>query len=405
MSADTLLSVSDVSKKYCRELNRALWYGLVDCTRELIPFGSSRRPRLREHEFWALRDISFTLRRGEALAIVGDNGAGKSTLLKLLHGLLKPDTGEIRIRGKVGAIIELGTGLQGELTGRENVVIGATLQGLDAVQSRRLLDEVVAFSELGPAIDAPLQTYSTGMKARLAYALQAHLRPDLLLVDEALAVGDVAFQRKCLHHMRHLLSQGSALLLVSHNTYQIQAVCDRGVFLEHGLLTFSGTAVEAVQRLLQQRPSSRPSATGDCGSGPVTIRDVSIASASGAALEMHQSLTLRVRYEASERTQFVWSFSIWTQDQWVCVTGSLDETTRIAQVGAGELACTVPNLRLLPGYYVLRVALLEPATLQPLALYGWNDAGAVLHVTAQASALTNLQMQLNQLVTTDVDWQ
>lgn len=404
MSADTLLSVCDVSKKYCRELNRALWYGLVDFTQELMPRGSSRRTGLRAHEFWALQDVSFTLQRGEALAIVGDNGAGKSTLLKLLHGLLKPDAGEIRIRGRVGAIIELGTGLNGELTGRENVALGATLHGLNAALSQRLLDEVVAFSELGHAIDAPLQTYSSGMKARLAYALQAHLQPDLLLVDEALAVGDVNFQRKCVNHMRHLLSQGSALLLVSHNTYQIQAVCDRGMLLEQGRVGFRGTAVEAVQCLLQRRGSSTPSVPAEASVGPVSIDAVSVAPACGAVIEMHQPLTVRVRYEARESTQFVWGFSIWTQDQWVCVTGSLDETVRVARVGVGELACTLPNLRLLPGHYVLRVAMLEPQTLQPLALYGWSGAGAAVHVTAQPAALTNLQMQQNQLVSTDVEW-
>ena len=193
MKQQAILSVAHVSKKYAQQLRRSLWYGARDIARELVPFGSNESP-LRPGEFWALDDVSFELERGSSLAVVGGNGAGKSTLLKILYGLLKPDRGEVRVRGRMEALLELGTGFNPLLSGRENVGVGAALHGFDGRQTSALLERVIDFAELGEFIDAPLQAYSTGMKTRLAYALSANLEPDVLLVDEVLAVGDVAFQ-------------------------------------------------------------------------------------------------------------------------------------------------------------------------------------------------------------------
>src|SRR5688572_9077508 len=210
---DKVLTVSDLSKRYSQSLRRSLAYAVRDFGRELWPWASGE-PRLRKGEFWALDGISFSLGRGEAMGIVGHNGAGKSTLLKALYGLIKPDRGEIRIRGRTEALIELGTGFNGLLSGRENVMVGAVLHGFDSGRARRLVDQVVDFAELAEFIDAPVQSYSSGMRARLAYALASQLEPDLLLVDEVLAVGDVTFQRKCFNHMRAYLDNGGALLFV-----------------------------------------------------------------------------------------------------------------------------------------------------------------------------------------------
>lgn len=217
---ETTLSVSNLSKKYCGDLKKALFYGLGDIAGEM----SGRQwwaGRLRPGEFWALDDISFDVRRGEAVAVIGRNGAGKSTLLRVIYGLLKPDMGQVRIAGRSEAIIELGTGFNPLLTGRENIEVGASLHGLDPDATGRLLEAVIDFAELAEFIDAPLLSYSSGMKARLAYSLAAHLGPDLLLVDEALAVGDLAFQHKCIRHMRQFVQGGGSLLLVSHNVQQI----------------------------------------------------------------------------------------------------------------------------------------------------------------------------------------
>ena len=391
------LSVRGVSKKYCHSLRRSLRYGLTDIARELIP---RRAPEagLREGEFWALDDVSFELARGESLAVVGRNGAGKSTLLKVLYGLLKPDRGEVRLHGHAEALIELGTGINPLLTGRENVRVGAALQGLSRRDADVLVERVISFTELGDFFDTPVQSYSAGMKARLSYALGAHLEPDVLLVDEVLAVGDVAFQRKCASHMRSYLDRGGSLLLVSHNTWQIQSVCERGILLDRGRLTFSGTAVETLNAMLEQRdevPSSSP-----VSDEPFAIEEVRT---SGDALTGH-ALRITVRYRAAERAEVWWGFSIWTADQSVCVAGEYDMTPLVLDRGEGELTCVVPRLPLVAGRYALRAGIVDAATRHPLALFGWDGGGAVLDVRSTAGMQSNMQMTLQQLITMDVEW-
>jgi ABC-type polysaccharide/polyol phosphate transport system ATPase subunit len=275
--------VSGLSKKFAKQLRHSLAYGLRDIAHELVP--SRRVGTLRAGEFWAVDDVSFDVRPGESLAIVGNNGAGKSTLLKMLFGLIKPDRGEIRISGRTEAIIELGTGFSGLLSGRENIEAGAALHGLSRRRTQNLIDQVIDFAGIEEFIDAPVQSYSSGMKARLSYALSAQLNPDLLLVDEVLAVGDLAFQRKCVSHMRSYLEQGGALLLVSHNTYQIQAVCRRGMMLDQGRTVFAGSAVDTLDHMFEHGAARAPLAPRIAdGDDPVVIEAVSAEAPSGAAL-------------------------------------------------------------------------------------------------------------------------
>ena len=193
MGEPPLIQVDRVSKRFCRDLKRSLWYGVKDMTAEL--FGQSRAvDDLRKGEFWAVEDVSFAVRRGECVGLIGPNGAGKSTLLKMLNGLIKPDAGRITMRGRVGALIELGTGFNPILTGRENIYNNAAVLGLDKAFVDRRLDDIIAFAEIGDAIDAPVRSYSSGMKVRLGFAVAAHMEPDVLLIDEVLAVGDAGFR-------------------------------------------------------------------------------------------------------------------------------------------------------------------------------------------------------------------
>lgn len=402
MSHDLVLSVNGLSKKCCSELQLSLRYGLQDVLSELLP---GRSGKLRPGEFWSLDDISFELRQGEALAILGRNGAGKSTLLKLLCGLLKPDRGEIRLHGRAEALIELGTGFNPLLTGRENILVGAAQHGLSASRSREFLDEVIDFSELEAAIDSPFQTYSSGMKARLAYALAAQLQPDIFLIDEALAVGDHAFQRKCISHMRSYLQAGGALLLVSHNVYQIQSVCQRGILLERGKQLFTGSAVDAVARQFDDRLSAPPPTTQRKKTGPVEIIDIRAQSLNGPNIHTGEAVKISILFESTELLQGGWGFSIWTADGMVCVTGDYDPTERPLEIGTGEFSCVIPKLSLLPGRYLLRGMLMDEHTNQPLALFGWHGRGAALDVKATADAATNAQVHLGQLTKTHVEWE
>ncbi len=211
---------------------------------------AERRP-----EIWALRDVSFSMRRGEALGVIGRNGAGKSTLFKVLSRITDPTEGRARVRGRVASLLEVGTGFQGDLTGRENVYLNGAILGMRRSEIAARFDEIVAFSEVEQFIDTPVKRYSSGMYMRLAFAVAAHLEPEILIVDEVLAVGDAAFQAKCLSRMRSLPESGRTILFVSHNMSAIRQLCERSLLLEAGRIAFDGPTDETVD--LYQRSLAR----------------------------------------------------------------------------------------------------------------------------------------------------
>lgn len=231
---DTLLKVDGVSKKFCFSLKRSLWYGLQDLGNELRGRRHGGNGQLRANEFWAVRDASFELRRGECLGLIGQNGAGKTTLLRMLNGLIKPDQGRIEVRGRVGALIALGAGFNPILTGRENIHINGSVLGMSRRHIDAKLDEIVDFAELGDFIDTPVRNYSSGMGVRLGFSVAAILiEPDVLFLDEVLAVGDIGFVIKCLNKTRKLTAN-SAVVFVSHSMQSISAFCTRVIVMKHG---------------------------------------------------------------------------------------------------------------------------------------------------------------------------
>lgn len=246
-SDDIILEVDAVSKRFCRDLKRSLWYGIKDIAGDCLG-GSTDRAELRPSEFWALRDVSFTLRRGECLGLIGSNGAGKTTLLRLISGLIKPDHGAIRRRGRLGALIALGAGFNPVLSGRENIYVNAAILGLSKKETDDRLDEIIAFADIGDALVAPVQSYSSGMTVRLGFAIAAHLEPDLLLIDEVLAVGDVAFRMKCIQRVREVLDFGAAAVFVSHDMVALQRICLSGLLLEKGRRIFDGDITSTLRR-------------------------------------------------------------------------------------------------------------------------------------------------------------
>jgi lipopolysaccharide transport system ATP-binding protein len=397
------LSVAHVSKKFARQLRRSLWYGVRDTARELM--FRSGQAELRPGEFWAVDDISFDLARGESLAVIGGNGAGKSTLLKVLYGLLKPDRGEVHARGEIAALIELGTGFHPQLTARENIRLAGALNGFSARNSAELHGRVADFAELGDLIDAPVQSYSTGMRARLAYSLAAQLDPAVLLVDEVLAVGDLAFQRKCATHMRGYLDRGGSLLLVSHNTHQIQTLCARAILLDQGRQVFSGSAADALTHMFELRLTPTAAAVDrPPAQGPVIVRDLRAEPVTGDGIFTGEPVRLILDYEASENVDVYWAFNIWTWDQWVCIAGEHDSQRHRLAPGTGRLACTIPDLPLVGGRYALRAAVLDFDTRQPLAFAGWGDPPVPFDVRSGSGATGNSQMSEQQLVRVTVDW-
>lgn len=240
------IRAEDVSKKFGLTLRQSMKYGLRDVARKLAG-RSSTSGVLREGEFWAVNDVSFELHGGEALGIMGVNGCGKTTLLRILNGVYAPDAGRIQIRGRVGALIAAGAGFAPMLSGRENVYVNGALLGLTTQEINGLMDEIIAFSELGHFIDLPVKNYSSGMYVRLGFAIAALSRPDVLLMDEVLAVGDLNFQKKCFDHILQLKRQGTAIILVSHSPGAIWSVCDRGLFMDHGKVMRAGPVEDVIR--------------------------------------------------------------------------------------------------------------------------------------------------------------
>ena len=240
MAEAPVVEVEQVSKKFCRRLRYSLWYGLTDLAAELAGRNGKEDLHLRQAEFLAVDDVSFELRPGECIGLIGHNGAGKSTLLKMLNGLIRPDKGRITMRGRVGALIELGAGFSPVLTGRENIYINGALLGFSKREIDVRFDEIVDFAELRDSIDAPVQTYSSGMYVRLGFAVASQLNPDIFLVDEILAVGDVAFRMKCFQHFLNMKNACKTIVLVSHNILDINRVCDRVLVMDCGKSTYDG---------------------------------------------------------------------------------------------------------------------------------------------------------------------
>ncbi|MBD2337885.1 ABC transporter ATP-binding protein [Calothrix sp. FACHB-156] len=248
--SDLLISVDNVSKKFCRNLKQSLLYGVQDICTEIIG-GNRRSETLRPQEFWALKDVSFQLRRGEALGLVGANGAGKSTLLRIISGLINPDTGYVKVRGRLAPLIALGAGFNPILTGRENIYANMSILGLSTQEIAARFQDVIDFAGIADAIDAPVQTYSSGMAARLGFACAVHIEPDVLLIDEVLAVGDINFRVKCYQKLAQLRQAGTAFILVSHNPHVVLNVCENSLYLAKGKLIKAGET-EAVIRQYEE---------------------------------------------------------------------------------------------------------------------------------------------------------
>jgi lipopolysaccharide transport system ATP-binding protein len=248
MSSDVLIRVDHVQKKFCRSLKKSLWYGVQDICSEFNPFANPDS-ELRQGEFWAVDDTSFEVRRGECLGLIGHNGAGKTTLLKMLTGLIKPDRGRIEMRGRVGALIALGAGFNPILTGRENIYVNATILGLKKKEIDQKLEDIIDFADVGDFIDTPVQSYSSGMQVRLGFAIATAIEPEILLLDEVLAVGDMAFRIKCYNRIGRL-QKNAATILVTHDMSYISTVCNRILFMSHGKGSYFPDRNAGIQRYI-----------------------------------------------------------------------------------------------------------------------------------------------------------
>jgi lipopolysaccharide transport system ATP-binding protein len=254
--SDIAISVKNLSKRYRIDLAEAQAATWVEALKGTMasPFRYLRRTLRQPTEdetLWALRDISFDVKQGEVVGIIGRNGAGKSTLLKILSRITDPTSGEAIISGRMGALLEVGTGFHPELTGRENIFLSGAILGMKRLEIERKLDEIVDFSGVEKFIDTPVKRYSSGMNVRLAFAVAAHLEPEIMIIDEVLSVGDVAFQRKCLGKMENMAGSGRTILFVSHVLPSIQALCNRAILLENGQVAMDGEPEQVIERYIK----------------------------------------------------------------------------------------------------------------------------------------------------------
>lgn len=252
--SDWIIKVENLSKRYRlrHQLERESYVTLREVIADRFRglFRTTKIARPVSEDFWAVKDLSFEIKRGEVVGIIGRNGAGKSTLLKILSRITAPSEGRVRLRGRVASLLEVGTGFHPELTGRENIFLNGAILGMTKAEIRRKFDEIVAFSEIEKFLDTPVKRYSSGMYVRLAFAVAAHLEPEILVVDEVLAVGDAEFQKKCLGKMHDVATAGRTVLFVSHNIQAVSLLCSRGILLRSGTLAYDGSVEEATAAYL-----------------------------------------------------------------------------------------------------------------------------------------------------------
>ena len=316
-----------------------------------------RRGREEFEEFWALRDVSFEVPAGTTLGLIGANGAGKSTMLKVLSRILVPDRGSVEMHGRVSALLELGAGFHPELSGRENVFLNGTILGMSQADLARRFDEIVEFAGLEHAIDHAVKTYSSGMQARLGFSVAVAIEPDILIVDEVLAVGDEEFQRRSLERMNELRSGGRTAIFVSHGLAQVQQICDRAVWLDRGEVRADGNTEDVINAYLRSvSPNVRVDASGreHLGTGEVEL-DLQVSSDGVPvdSIEFGAPLELRLSWSAApEISGLKLSFAIHAADGHV-VAGDQAQDELVTASESGELVYSVPRLALLPGAYHL----------------------------------------------------
>lgn len=305
-----IIRVENISKKYRigarsmaqMTLREAIARAIGSPLRTLNRPGNSRR---HDEAIWALRDVSFDVYPGEVIGVIGRNGAGKSTLLKILSRITKPTFGRVELYGRVSSLLEVGTGFHLELTGRENIFLNGAILGMKREDIKSRFDSIVAFAEVERFIDTPVKHYSSGMHMRLAFAVAAHLEPDILLVDEVLAVGDLEFQKKCLGKMGSAATEGRTILFVSHNLAAVSNLCKRGMVLERGVVAYAGTQSEAVAHYLtscQKEPGSLRERTDRMGSGQMRVVALEVKDTEGRAIDVAasgQDIDICLHYESS----------------------------------------------------------------------------------------------------------
>ncbi len=370
-----------------------LWEAVTRTVRGLL-----RGDFAAQDTFWALKDVSFNVRRGEAIGVIGPNGAGKSTLLKILSRVLRADRGRVAINGRLSGLIEVGAGFHGDLSGRENIYVNGAILGMTRAEIRRKFDRIVEFAGIGEFLDMPVKRYSSGMYVRLGFSIAAHMEPDVLLVDEVLSVGDVAFKAKCMDAMRSFLRRGTSILFVSHNLAAIKRFCDRAVLLDHGTVRREGSPDEAIaeySRLVSDLEDANPEGLENSqiggrvrSNGPACITAVRILDANGKPARTFTAgapMRIELDYDIDpacgglDNPNFAISVHMFGAGLFYQFQSRRDQARFGRCVGRGTAAIDLPHLSLGEGIYQIGVALADE---KGLPEHDWHDRAYRIHVVS-----------------------
>ena len=371
--SETIIQVENIGKKYLiRHQANERYMSLRDVIagkaasirRRLLEPESTKRADPTHEEFWALKDVSFKIKHGQAVGIIGRNGAGKSTLLKILSRITEPTTGRIRIKGRVASLLEVGTGFHPELSGRENIYLNGAILGMSKAEIRNKFDEIVAFAEVEKFLDTPVKRYSSGMYVRLAFAVAAHLEPEILLVDEVLAVGDAAFQKKCLGKMGDVAREGRTVLFVSHNMGMIQTLCEYSILLASGVVASEGKPRTVIPAYLSfcEKPAGAHFIADSNLDKSIQILEVSCIAPDesiSSSFDIASPIVVCIKYAVKdELIGSVVSLKIARAGTILSTSFDTDQFEHLLEVrnrGCYTVEATIPPMYLKPGYYTVSV--------------------------------------------------
>ncbi|KKQ76396.1 MAG: hypothetical protein A3A96_00950 [Candidatus Zambryskibacteria bacterium RIFCSPLOWO2_01_FULL_39_39] len=375
-SSKPIIEVKNIGKKYNITHQKGSYIALRDVLMNVIksPF-SFLKTKVKQvagfekkEDFWALKDVSFDVKKGEVVGIIGANGAGKSTLLKILSQITPPTTGEIILRGRVGSLLEVGTGFHPELTGRENIFLNGAILGMKKKEIAKKFDEIVEFADIGKFLDTPVKYYSSGMYVRLAFSVAAHMEPDILIIDEVLAVGDAEFQKKCLGKMEEITKgEGRTILFVSHNLEAIERLCDQCILLRNGEIIKSGRAGEVINHYLNNERNL--SSVIEYTSKPNTeaqITKISILDKNkkpSAQLPINDEFFIAIEYGVfREMKKATLCISIFSEGNMLLNSSAADKEAKLENYSPGKYASiiTIPPSLFNVGYYYLNISLQKP---------------------------------------------
>ncbi len=371
--SDTIIRIENLGKKYLiKHQQQGSYTALRDVIADKVKLFGKRIISSWNHnqsskystteEFWALKDISFKVKQGDVIGIIGRNGAGKTTLLKILSRITEPTTGRFRIKGRVASLLEVGTGFHPELTGRENIFLNGAILGMSRVDIKKNFDEIVAFAEIEKFLDTPVKRYSSGMYVRLAFAVAAHLKPEILLVDEVLAVGDSQFQKKCLGKMESAGREGRTILFVSHNMAAIKTLCNAGIVLDNGQMIFQGEVTEAVEQYLGPDSLNKNEIYWDDiddapGNKNIRLKSIAVKPLQGTSIDIDSGIEISTVFNnitAGRSLDF--TLHMFTLDG-VCLfdSGVILSSTRDAKIGYFSTKVKIPPHLLNAGIYKINL--------------------------------------------------